>query len=100
MKQALMEKTKQEIGQLPVSLRALWYAAHDDWNEAHRLVQGDPSSECAWVHAYLHRVEGDLGNARYWYQQAGKKPATDHSLSQELEQLIDALSPSAQADRA
>lgn len=95
MKQALIEKTKDEIGQLSVALRALWHAAHDDWDAAHRLVQDDPSSECAWVHAYLHRVEGDLGNARYWYHRAGKTPATDRSLAQELDEVIDALSQSA-----
>lgn len=92
LRQALIEKTKQEIAHLPVALRALWHTAHDDWEGAHRLVQDDPSSDCAWVHAYLHRVEGDLGNARYWYHRAGKQPATDRALAQELEELIDALS--------
>jgi hypothetical protein len=58
------------------SLAALWWAAKGDWNKAHALVMDEQSREAAWVHAYLHRVEGDLGNARYWYNQAGRPPAT------------------------
>jgi len=60
---------------LPVPLKALWFAARGDWERAHTLVMNDESREAAWVHAYLHRVEGDLSNARYWYVQAGRKPA-------------------------
>lgn len=94
MKPPLIDKPESEIKQLPVALKALWYTAHDQWDTAHKLVQDDPSPDCAWVHAHLHRVEGDLANARYWYQQAGKKPATDLSLQQELHDLIAALSES------
>lgn len=57
-------------------LRALELQASGDWDGAHRLVQDDPSSEAAWVHAHLHRVEGDLSNAGYWYRRAGKPVAT------------------------
>ena len=53
---------------------ALWWAAKGDWNEAHELVQADGSAAAAWVHAYLHRVEGDLSNAAYWYRRAGRDP--------------------------
>jgi hypothetical protein len=53
-------------------LLALWYAGKGDWNKAHELAQSQDDSQGAWVHAYLHRVEGDLGNAAYWYRQAGK----------------------------
>ena len=55
---------------------ALQRLAAGDWDEAHRIVQDDPSPEAAWVHAHLHRVEGDLGNAGYWYRRAGKPVAT------------------------
>ncbi len=56
------------------ALQALWYAAKGDWDTAHDITQpGGP--ELDWVHAYLHRVEGDLGNAGYWYRRAGKPPA-------------------------
>lgn len=53
-------------------LQALWLDAKEDWAGAHRLVQDDSSSEAAWVHAYLHRKEGDVGNADYWYARAGR----------------------------
>lgn len=59
---------------LPAPLLALWRDAKGDWDGAHKCVdtRGDPLS--MWVHAYLHREEGDLGNARYWYSRAGKPP--------------------------
>lgn len=61
---------------LSPTLEAMWRAAKDDWDGAHKLVQSDESVEAAWVHAYLHRVEGDLKNAGYWYKRAGKPEAT------------------------
>jgi hypothetical protein len=57
-------------------VQGLWWAAKGDWDKAHKIVQDDESREGAWVHAYLHRVEGDLPNARYWYRTAGKPVAT------------------------
>ena len=60
---------------LTPALTALWWAAKDDWERAHALVMDESGRDCAWIHAHLHRVEGDLGNARYWYGQAGKAPA-------------------------
>jgi hypothetical protein len=59
-------------------LEALWQAGKGDWDAAHKLAQmdeGEPDHD--WVHAYLHRVEGDLGNAGYWYRRAKKPVATD-----------------------
>lgn len=91
MTNSLIEKTETEIAGLSVPLRGLWYAAKGDWNRAHELVQNDPSAEASWVHAYLHRVEGDLGNARYWYHQAGKPPVGDLPLEEELSQIIRVL---------
>jgi hypothetical protein len=58
------------------TLKALSLLATGDWHGAHSLVQDDPSPEAAWVHAHLHRVEGDLSNAGYWYRRAGKPQAT------------------------
>jgi len=58
------------------SLEALRLLAAGDWDGAHALVQDDASPEAAWVHAHLHRVEGDLSNAAYWYRRAGKPEAT------------------------
>lgn len=59
------------------ALRAMWYAGNDRWEEAHRIAQDINDRSGAWVHAHLHRVEGDLGNARYWYRQAAQPEATD-----------------------
>jgi hypothetical protein len=71
-------------------LAALWWAAKGDWDKAHRIVQDEATREAAWVHAYLHRVEGDLGNAGYWYRQAGQPVARD-SLEIEWERIASAL---------
>jgi hypothetical protein len=57
-------------------LAALWWAKKGDWDKAHRLVQDEVSREAAWVHAYLHRAEGDLPNANYWYGKARQRPAS------------------------
>jgi hypothetical protein len=75
---------------LNAPLRGLWWAAKGDWDRAHQIVQDDSGRDAAWVHAYLHRVEGDLGNAAYWYRQAGR-PAAKDSLEAEWEQMVSAL---------
>ncbi|MDH2355809.1 hypothetical protein QCM80_34855 [Bradyrhizobium sp. SSUT112] len=81
---------------LSAPLAALWWAAKGDWDQAHKIVQDESSPEAAWVHAYLHRVEGDLGNASYWYRQAGQPVAKD-SLEAEWQRIADALGGSASA---
>ena len=58
-----------EINEL---LTALWFAAKGDWESAHSIAQDIPSRDGAWIHAYLHHVEGDIGNANYWYGIAGR----------------------------
>jgi hypothetical protein len=62
---------------LPPLIRALWHDAKGDWEEAHRIAQDVTGEDGAWVHAYLHRKEGDASNARYWYRQAGREAATE-----------------------
>ncbi len=58
---------------LSLALQALWWAGRDDWNRAHDCAQqGEGEPDCDWVHAYLHRVEGDQANAGYWYRRAGQ----------------------------
>jgi hypothetical protein len=57
---------------VPPLLQALLLEAAGDWDHAHAIAQKDPSNEGSWVHAYLHRVEGDLGNASYWYHRAAR----------------------------
>jgi hypothetical protein len=61
---------------LAPALAALWWAGKDEWDKAHAIVMHESGKDCAWVHAYLHRVEGDLGNARYWYRQAQRPVPT------------------------
>jgi len=75
---------------LESALCALWHDAKGNWARAHELVQGDESDHAAWVHAYLHRKEGDLSNAAYWYRRAGK-PVCKTPLATEWESLADAL---------
>ncbi|TFV43811.1 hypothetical protein [Bradyrhizobium niftali] len=75
---------------LNAPLAGLWWGAKGDWDRAHKIVQDESSHEAAWVHAYLHRVEGDLGNAGYWYRQAGQ-PAAKDSLEAEWERIATAL---------
>ena len=62
--------------ELSAALVGLWWAGKDDWDKAHKIVMDEGGKDCAWVHAYLHRVEGDLDNARYWYRQADKSAAS------------------------
>ena len=77
-------------GELASPLAALWWAAKGDWEKAHKLVQDDESADAAWVHAYLHRLEGDLSNAGYWYRRAGQPVAKDE-LDAEWERIVSAL---------
>jgi len=76
--------------ELAPALQALWHEAKDDWQRAHHLVQDENDRDSAWVHAYLHRKEGDLDNAGYWYRKA-QQPASDQSLSQEWDTIASAL---------
>ena len=78
---------------IPSSLAALWYAGKGDWEQAHNIAQDLPTREGSWVHAYLHRVEGDEWNANYWYNRADRKmPGV--TLQQEWEQIVKTMLPS------
>ena len=68
-------------------LESLWLDAKGDWEKAHTVVQDINTPEASWVHAYLHRKEGDISNAGYWYRRAGK-PVFTGSLEEEWEQLV------------
>jgi hypothetical protein len=81
--------------ELGAALTALWWAGKDDWDKAHKIVMDEGGKDCAWVHAYLHRVEGDAENARYWYQQAGK-PAAACPIETEYDSIVQALLSAAQ----
>ena len=68
-------------------LTALWYDARRDWHRSHEIVQDIGSQDAAWIHAYLHRKEGDLSNAAYWYRRANK-PMAEGSLDTEWNELV------------
>ncbi len=53
-------------------LRALWLGLRGEWASAHAIAQADDGADAAWVHAWVHRIEGDAPNAAYWYRRAGK----------------------------
>ncbi len=69
------------------ALKALWYDAKGDWNASHEIAQEMHGGLGSWIHAYLHRKEGDEWNAGYWYRQAGK-PFPKISLGEELHELV------------
>ena len=84
-----------EAAQPPASLRlalqALWWDAKGNWDKAHECAQADEgNSSCDWVHAYLHRKEGDASNAGYWYRRAGK-PVPNVTLPEEWRAIVQAL---------
>ena len=63
---------------LPLALQALWWAGKPAWGRAHDCAQADEGNPaCDWVHAHLHRVEGDMENAEYWYGRAGRPVSTE-----------------------
>ena len=75
---------------VPGALEALWYERRGDWDRAHEIAQDIAGSDGSWVHAYLHRREGDLSNAAYWYRQAGK-PVARGNLDDEWRAIVEAL---------
>lgn len=86
---ATLSLSQPDLAWAPL-LKALWYDAKGDWNAAHDIADGFGTTEGDWVHAYLHRKEGDDWNANYWYRRAGKsKPY--QSLDAEWEYIVRAL---------
>jgi hypothetical protein len=75
---------------LSPALRALWLDGRGNWDGAHDSAQGDEGGAGDWVHAYLHRKEGDAGNAAYWYRRA-RKPVCKTSLDEEWAAIAGAL---------
>ena len=70
--EASLSKDTPPEGLTP-ALQALWHEAMGDWDRGHRIVQEISGSAAAWVHAYLHRKEGDAWNADYWYARANRR---------------------------
>lgn len=75
---------------LPLSLQGLWIDRKIGWDEAHDFLGDASDTDSAWVHAYLHRREGDLKNARYWYNRSGK-PESKMSLDEEWNEIASQL---------
>lgn len=81
---------EEQAAQLAPLLRSLWHDAQGDWTGAHQVAQDVDTRDGAWVHAYLHRKEGDAWNAAYWYRRAGK-PVFAGTLQAEWEAMAQAL---------
>jgi hypothetical protein len=81
---------QQPPGTFPNYLKALWYAGKDDWESSHNIAQDIHDKTGSWIHAYLHRVEGDTFNANYWYNKAGRR-MPGYSLQQEWEEIVKEL---------
>lgn len=71
----------------PTALQALWWAWKGDWHASHNIAQDLHTPMGSWIHAHLHRTEGDDWNAGYWYRQANK-PFPDCTLEEELRRLV------------
>lgn len=84
------KKARQE--QLGGPLLALWWDAQGNWEQAHEVAQEIGNENGAWVHAYLHRKEGDIANARYWYHRAGRRSASGDLHAEWLEIVEEILS--------
>lgn len=72
------------------ALQALWWDAAGDWEKSHNICQGEQGRQLAWIHGYLHRKEGDLSNAGYWYGRAGKA-RHEGSLEEEWERIAKSI---------
>ncbi len=81
---------KQQPPPVAVLLQALWHDGSGNWEKAHTIAQDVTSKEGSWIHAYLHRKEGDQFNAAYWYNRAGRTMPS-HSLEKEWEEIVGAL---------
>ena len=79
---------------LGLALAGLWWDAKGDWTRAHEVAQQDEGPAGSWVHAYLHRKEGDASNATYWYSRCGRRPSSA-TLEEEWEEIAVALTKQA-----
>ena len=86
--QSIKEETPPEG--LSEPLQAMWHASKGDWETAHNIAQSISSELGSWIHAYLHRVEGDLSNADYWYRRANR-PTHSGSTDAEADEIINSI---------
>jgi hypothetical protein len=80
----------QPPADLTPALAGLWWDAKGDWTQAHDSAQEDEGPAASWVHAYLHRKEGDQENAAYWYRRAAK-PVCDAPFEAEWRRIVSDL---------
>ena len=85
---SIKEETSPEG--LSEPLQAMWHARKGDWETAHNIAQSISTELGSWIHAYLHRVEGDLSNADYWYKRAGK-PQFQGSTEAEADKIVNSI---------
>ena len=85
----LKSLAEEPIRLLPL-LQAMWHDHHGNWEASHNIAQDINSPDGSWVHAYLHRKEGDISNASYWYRKAGKR-MPDTTLEKEWEEIVQSL---------
>jgi len=87
-----MQSIKEEAPPEGLSepLQAMWHARKGDWETAHNIAQSIGTELGSWIHAYLHRVEGDLSNADYWYKKAGK-PQFQGSTEAEADEIVNSI---------
>jgi hypothetical protein len=86
----LIEKQRPCPPTLPKALQAMWYDKKDDWSKAHEMVENASDVDSAWVHGYLHRKEGNLNNAHFWYRRSGQSEFPGE-LNEEWEQITSVL---------
>jgi hypothetical protein len=72
-------------------LRALWYDQNGDWDTAHNIVQAMSDVNAMWIHAYLHRKEPDIWNAKYWYNRCGKPYPGEMGFDEEAAEILEAI---------
>ena len=87
--QALVDETPEPPSDLDPCLKALWWGRRDAWEASHDQVNELDTVVGSWIHAWLHRVEGDLSNAAYWYRLAGR-PVAEGDLEEEWRELVEA----------
>ena len=78
-------------------LQSVWYGLKGTWKRAHEIAQQQSGADAAWIHAWLHRIEGDMANARYWYRQAKREPQAGDPAEEGQAIAVGLLAPASKA---